>query len=476
MEVTNVTAVPEGSYPITVTAASTSFTKTVDIVLNVYDDSFSEVVLLAPANGATVSGINQVLQWEANSESTAYDVEIATDVAFGTIIESATVISNTYTTLNLIEATPYYWRVRPQNNCAQGLFSTIFDFTTAVINCNSVSSTDVPITISPSGTSTITASVSFPNDRPVSDVNITLDIDHSFVSDLTIRLTSPSGTSVDLVSGSCGNGRNVTATFDDAGSSLACGSNPAITGTVRPLGALSNFNGESSLGEWILTIEDTANGDGGTLNAFSLEICVEGDVRPDADNDGVLDDGDDLCLGTPEGVEVDANGCPVLRFPDTNFSTDVQNESSRDANDGIIAINAAEMNNYTISITGNGVMISDSFSDDYTLDNLSAGIYMVCINAESNGMMFEESCFEVIVNLITFYPNPTTDAVRVVIDSNIDAIRVGVFNLNGRLINDREYETNNGEVIIDLSTLPTGVYFLKFEDRRFNKTYKVVRQ
>ncbi|WP_394747565.1 zinc-dependent metalloprotease [Spongiimicrobium salis] len=476
MEITNVNAVVEGSYPITITATAPSFTKSVDLVLNVYDGNFSEVVLSAPANGASVSGINQVLQWEANAGSTEYDVDIATDMAFANIIETATVISNTYTTVNLAEATSYYWRVRPKNNCSQGVFGAAFRFTTASINCSSISSTDVPVTISSSGTSTVMASVNFPNDRPVSDVNVTLDLDHSFVSDLTIRLTSPSGTSVDLVSGSCGNGRNISATFDDAGSSLACTNNPAITGTVRPLGALANFNGESSLGEWTLTINDTANGDGGTLNAFSLEICVEGDVRPDADNDGVLDDGDDLCLGTPEGVEVDANGCPVLRFPDTNFSTNVQNESSRDANDGAIAINAMEMNNYSISITGNGVMVNDSFSDGYTLDNLSAGTYMVCINAESNGMMFEESCFEVIVNLITFYPNPTTDVVRVTIDSDIDAIRVGIFNLNGRLMNDEVYETNNGEVIMDLSALPSGVYFLKFEDRRFNKTYKVVRQ
>jgi len=38
---------------------------------------------------------------------------------------------------------------------------------------------------------------------------------------------------------------------------------------------------------------------------------ADGVPDPDNDNDGVLD-GDDQCDGTPAGVEVDANGCPVV--------------------------------------------------------------------------------------------------------------------------------------------------------------------
>lgn len=476
MNITNVAALTEGSYPIRVIATSVGLSKDVEITLRVYDADFPPLILSAPVNGTSVSGSNQPLQWQAIPDATSYDVELATDMTFSNVVESETIVTNNYGTGSLAEATTYYWRVRPRNSCGTGIFSSPFSFTTATINCSTITATNLPLDISPTGTPTITTSISFPNDRPISDVNVRLDIDHNFVSDLNIRLTSPSGTSVTLVSGSCGNSRNIQATFDDNGSNLACGINPAITGTIRPLGSLGDFNGESSLGEWILTIEDTANGDGGALNAFSLDICVEGDVRPDADNDGVLDDGDDLCLGTPEGVQVDANGCPVLVFPDDNFTTNVQNESSRDANDGAIRINALEVNDYTISITGNGVMVDTSFSDGYNLENLSAGTYTVCINAVDNGVMFEESCFDVVVNLIAIYPNPTSDRVMINISSDINQINVGIFTLSGRLMSLKNYDVVNGEVTMDLATLPTGIYFLKFDDSRFNKTYKVVRR
>ena len=69
---------------------------------------------------------------------------------------------------------------------------------------------------------------------------------------------------------------------------ITCSGNPVISGTVRPIGDLSAFNGESTLGNWTLEVSDTAPGDGGALQTFSLEICVEGDFRPDADGDGVL--------------------------------------------------------------------------------------------------------------------------------------------------------------------------------------------
>ena len=65
--------------------------------------------------------------------------------------------------------------------------------------------------------------------------------------------------------------------------------------------------------------------DGGLLKSFSLDICIEGEFRPDDDEDGVFDDGPDLCLGTTlESDEVDASGCTVNRFPNNNFSIAIQ--------------------------------------------------------------------------------------------------------------------------------------------------------
>ena len=107
-------------------------------------------------------------------------------------------------------------------------------------------------------------------------------------------------------------------------------------GWFKPQGSLSVFNGESTLGVWKLTVADNAPADGGSFKSFSLDICASGEFRPDADGDGVFDDGPDLCLGTPEGTEVDSSGCPVLLFPATNFRVEIQSESCRNSNDGSI--------------------------------------------------------------------------------------------------------------------------------------------
>ena len=92
-----------------------------------------------------------------------------------------------------------------------------------------------------------------------------------------------------------------------------------------------------------------------------------------------FDDGDDLCLGTPIGTEVDVSGCPVYRFANDNFNVSLQSEACRESNDGAINISTLETLNYEITIGGNGVNINDDFTDTYTLSNLMAGTYNVCI-------------------------------------------------------------------------------------------------
>lgn len=74
---------------------------------------------------------------------------------------------------------------------------------------------------------------------------------------------------------------NINATLDDAASLLVenqCAStNPTINGTFRPNNLLSAFNGQSSSGTWVLTVQDFYTAaDPGTLNSWGLQICTQG--------------------------------------------------------------------------------------------------------------------------------------------------------------------------------------------------------
>jgi hypothetical protein len=212
-----------------------------------------------------------------------------------------------------------------------------------------------------------------------------------------ITLISPSGTEVTLIANSCGQANDVNATFEQGAAPFVCANNPAISGTVRPLGSLDSFTGESSLGTWTLRIEDTIPADGGQLNGFSLQLCVEGAFRPDADGDGVFDDGDDLCLGTPPGTEVDEDGCPVYRFAPDQFEISTTAETCTGANDGTILVQASEPLDYSIRIQGPGTDISDTFRIQYELPGLSPASYQVCISGTDGSIVYEEYCVDVVI-------------------------------------------------------------------------------
>lgn len=71
-------------------------------------------------------------------------------------------------------------------------------------------------------------------------------------------------------------------------------------------------------------------------------------------------------------------------------------------------------------------------------------------------------------NKITVYPNPTNG--RVIIDAE-DVIRMDVYNVNGQLV-----RTTFKESVIDISTLPSGVYMLKVETTQSKYVCRVIKR
>src|SRR5690606_36696055 len=145
-----------------------------------------------------------------------------------------------------------------------------FSFTTSPWNCKSSEARKVPQDISSEERPLVTSSIQYFEDQPISDTNVNLEIDHSYLEVLIDTLISPAGTRVALISNTCGELNNINAVFDDDGDPILCSGNPAISGTVQPLGSLGSLQGESIFGEWTLVVQDTAPSDGGALVAFFL--------------------------------------------------------------------------------------------------------------------------------------------------------------------------------------------------------------
>ena len=105
----------------------------------------------------------------------------------------------------------------------------------------------------------------------------TVGIDHSWVGDVVIKLTSPSGTTVTLINhagGTLNSGNNFCQTvLDDAAPTSIQNvtvSGAPYTGTFAPASPLAAFNGETANGTWVLNVSDDAFLDTGTVRAFSL--------------------------------------------------------------------------------------------------------------------------------------------------------------------------------------------------------------
>lgn len=115
----------------------------------------------------------------------------------------------------------------------------------------------------------------------IQDLNISLRINHTYVSDIwaTLRHTE-TNTTIELIRRAGGfgcAGDNIAATLDDGAlvpisESAACHAdqNPAISGELRPYGALSAFNNQNIQGSWVLNVSDHAENDTGTL----VEWCL----------------------------------------------------------------------------------------------------------------------------------------------------------------------------------------------------------
>lgn len=142
---------------------------------------------------------------------------------------------------------------------------------------------------------TVSHSIDVPEAGTIADVDVDVDITHTWVGDLLITLHHNATDVVLWAGGTCNDNDDLLVTFDDAGSPVSCAM-PTI-GTITPISAgggnLSDFNGQDSAGLWTLTIQDTfAAQDNGTFNNWSLtiETATVTSFSEDANGNGIPDD------------------------------------------------------------------------------------------------------------------------------------------------------------------------------------------
>lgn len=135
---------------------------------------------------------------------------------------------------------------------------------------------DIPDGISPNVPGeTLASTINFEQNVIIEDINVEVDITHSYIQDLVIQLQGPNNQILTLFDRSCGGEDGMDIAFDDAGSSIPDDCPNPLTGVYQPDGGqLGQWNGETSSGDWTLLIRDFWNEDTGQLNNWSIEICT----------------------------------------------------------------------------------------------------------------------------------------------------------------------------------------------------------
>ncbi len=131
LTVGNMGAAAFGSYAIDVVGIAPTSTHTTTVTLDVYTAVPGAPALVSPANGATGVNKTPTFTWSAASQGAGYELEVATDAGFGTLVYTATVGGTTHMAgTALAPLTTHYWRVKAANECGEGAWSGTYSFTT----------------------------------------------------------------------------------------------------------------------------------------------------------------------------------------------------------------------------------------------------------------------------------------------------------------------------------------------------------
>ncbi|QFU07043.1 Thermophilic serine proteinase precursor (plasmid) [Pseudoalteromonas sp. THAF3] len=232
----------------------------------------------------------------------------------------------------------------------QGLTEFSYENTTAV---------DIPDNDATGITSVITVA----DDVTVFDTNTFVDISHTWIGDLIVTLTSPSGTVATLHNRSGGSADDINETFNSEA-----------------------FNGEVATGDWTLAVSDNVGADTGTLNAWTLNLTGIGEVTAQPPQAGFSYDVNDLSVQFTDASS-DVNGDIVSWMWDFGDGA-----SSSDASP---MYTYADYGTYSVSLTvtdseGN----SDTLTQEVTLSADDVQLEVVRANKTRLGFMRVELAWQ----------------------------------------------------------------------------------
>ncbi|HFC00574.1 MAG TPA: T9SS type A sorting domain-containing protein [Phaeodactylibacter sp.] len=435
---------------------------------------FSDFGLLTPSNGEAGVGETPTYTWNESAVADEYRIEIASNPSFETssIVGTAMVTGGSYSTgpqLNLGEV--YYWRVRPQNECATGEWSEITAFAVKSLSCENTVSTASPITIPANGLPEIESVINIPFDAVITDLNVkNIQGHHNAFKDLAMTLVGPDGTEVELFHSVFCLATQMDFGLDDDAPTTIGTDCPVNTGIgYQPENPLSVFNGKNTQGDWTLKVAviNTA-GAGGKLNEWTLQLCSEANLSPP-----VLVKNETMPLPPAQSRSItnefllteDPNNIPeeliytIVTAPQhgqLSFFTDQLGVGDKFTQKSSSAGN--------IKYTHDGsATTEDSFT--FTVEDGEGGLIATPqfnLLLDPDVMIATEDILN--ANDISIFPNPANELINIGFSKPInEQIMVRVFSVQGKLLGEKIVSNSLQLIQIPTHDLASGIYFLQVQ-------------
>ena len=453
-----------GQYTITVTGTAGASTKNTTLVFNVQTAALPPAGML-PANNTIGVSLTPTLKWNSVPATSGYLLEVADNASFSTPVISSSQTDTSYTfSTPLLEATEYYWRLTASNSCGAGTTSAASLFKTEQVVCgDTTASNNVPLTISASGTPTINSNLVIATAGTIKDVNVIgVQGTHSYVSDLTFSLVSPTNVVAVLADGICGANADFSLSFDDqailAYTDIPC---PPTSGeTFQPSSPLSVFNGLNKAGTWKLRIKDNYNSDGGALAGWGLNFCIT------------------------QSVPLPVNWLTFTGKKNENNTVQLQWSTATEVNNHLYEIERSK-DGFTYSVIGKmNAGTSAGVQQYYYNDNQPfAGVnYYRLKQVDKDGKFTFSKIVKVAMDKsgvqYLVYPNPTTDRSIIRMLSNMQHVTIHLNDALGKVIYSKTLiSVKSGEEIeIPVKGFSKGVYVISITTDKGSSTEKVMVQ
>lgn len=469
----------EGTYDITVFAATATSADTSSFSVKVVSNDFNSFALLSPVNGTASTSQLPILKWTPNADANFYEVQIATSPSFATgtlkLNRTNILVDTLIGAANLDKGTVYYWRVRAVNECGDSGWQGPFAFSTQLDACNTFTSPDLPKNISGGSTAPVEAKISIAGGA-ISDVNVkNLKMFHDAFNQLEVRLIGPGGANILLFKERCGfSSITMDAGFDD-GASVTVFPCPPSGQIIRPQQALAGFNGQTSNGEWKLWVKDNEVGSGGSITSIDLEVCsavlinspivinnkvltltpatnalIPTDLLQATDSDNTAEQLVFTIMAEPKGGFLNLDGWGQLKLGDKFRQSDIDAGKLRFFDYG--ASNTTDAFRFSVS-DGAGGLAAGTFI-------ISA---LVSVNAPISQLEF------------SLAPNPASESVRLTFGTGlISDASVTIADISGRTLRNFVLATGVVNRELDIRNLPSGTYLLSVQNAEGIATKKLI--